>query len=486
VEKKSVLSNSIYNIGSNIVKILFPMLTIPYISRVLGPTNLGKINFIRSIIIYFVTLAGLGIPFYANREIAKVKENKLLMSETFFDIFFIKIVLSLFFEVVFVFLIFKFPSIINYNTKLALILSLLIIAEMFKTRWFFQGIERFDWLYKAMMFSKIVNIILIFTFIKEQQDFLIYAFIIIITLFLNNLFLFVKAFKTVELKRVSINFFRIKKHFKGIGWLFFAQMAILVYTHLDTVMIGYIQSEADVGQYTVVNRLVRVLMPVFVSISAVLLPRISLLREKNKIKEIENYLSKSISLVLLVGIPAVSGLNILSYEIIHYIFGQQYYSYFALNILSFLLIVIGLNNVFGLQILLPFNEEKKFSLIIIFSAFVNFLLNIILIKKFSFYGAAFATVLAEFIILCLEILVSRKYFSNLFNFKEIAKVLLANSLMLTFVYITKTIFFQKFNFIISFILIIIIASIIYFGLLYIENHKTFKWFIEEKILNKMF
>lgn len=483
-KRNSVTKNTLYNIFTNVVMIAFPMITVPYISRVLGPENLGKVNFVRSIINYFIVVAGLGIPLYANREISRVKNDLKARSKTFFEIETLRLITVLISGFIYILLIFNVPQLVNGNTKLAFILGLLIFSSLFNINWFFQGMERFDVISKALVISRIFNLPLILIFVKNGEDLYNYALIILITDVVFNLLMIYRNKKSVSFSAIKGQALNLTSHFKYVGWFFFSQLAVLVYTNLDNVMIGYIQNEEQVGQYFVANRLVRIILPIVTSAGAVLLARISQLKEQGDIEGIKKYLQKSISLVFLLSIPATLGLILLSNEIIPLVFGVQYHSALTLRILAPLLIAIGLSNIYGIQILLPFDREKAFSIIIIIGALFNFSLNMILIRLIGYNGAAVSTVLAEIIITSLDIILIRKILPGIHDFKGLSQIVISALIMSVYVFLTKGIIFIQLGSLIGMIAIIISAALIYGLLLYIQHNEIFLWVLNEKILKK--
>ncbi|RCW44769.1 flippase [Halanaerobium sp. MA284_MarDTE_T2] len=484
-KENSVSKNTFFNLLINIIKVLIPLLTIPYISRILGPEKLGTVNFIRSIINYFIIIAGLGIPIYASREIAKIKDDIQKRTKFFIEIEALRFITIVIVEFFFILLVLKFPNIVKGHIKLSLVFSGLIISSFFNIDWFYKGLGKFNFISNTLLFSKFIYLFLIFTTIKNRQDIYNYASIILLSdLIFNCLMFFVARYK-LDYNKLSWEEINLKIHFKFVGWFLFSRLAVLVYTNLDSVMIGYIQNEESVGHYYVANRLVKIILPFVVATGAVLLPEISKLKEKNNYKKIRGYLRKSISIMIMISVPATLGLILLSDQIIPLIFGVKYKSVFTLRILSPLLIVIGFSSVYGTQILLPFNKEKEFSLIIIFGAIINFTLNLFLIKRIGYNGAAISTLIAEVIIAVLDYFLVKKIIRNIYDIKNIIQVVMSSFLMYIFILFFKHVFFNYMNNIFSISFIILTSSIIYFFVLYKLKNEVFLYGID-KFKNKFF
>lgn len=476
--------NTFYNIFINIIKVLIPLLTIPYISRVLGPKNLGTINFIRSIINYFIIIAGLGIPIYASREIAKFNDDIQKRTKFFIEIEVLRFIMIVVAELIFILLVLKFPQIVKGHIKLSLVFSGLIISSFLNIDWFYKGLGKFNFISNSLIFSKSIYLLLIFIIIKSRQDVYNYALIILLSdLIFNTLMFFVSKYK-LDYNNFSLKEINLRIHFKFVGWFLFSRLAVLVYTNLDSVMIGYIQNEESVGYYYVANRLVKIILPFVVATGAVLLPEISKLKKNNNYEKITDYLRKSISIMIMVSVPATIGFILLSDKIIPLIFGLQYKSVLTLKILAPLLIIIGFSNIYGTQILLPFNKEKEFSLIIILGAVINFVLNLFLIDLIGHNGAAVSTVIAEFIIAILDYFLVKKIIQNIYNIKNIGHVLISSFVMFIYIFFYKELFFVYMSNIMGLIFIITTSIILYFAILYKLKNEILLYGIS-KVKNKI-
>jgi len=481
----SVTKNTIFNILTNFLKILLPLITIPYVSRILGPSNLGKINFMKSFLQYFIVFASLGIPWYANREISKVKNEVDKRSKLFFEIQSIKFITIVIISIIYFFIIYYIPSIVNNNVKLAYYFGILIFISFFDVKWFFQGMGEFGNETKSLLLSNFIYVPLVFLFIKDKNDIYKYTLLFLLSKFLFFIILTFKTNSYLDLSGLSIKkiigISNINKHLNYIGWFFASQIAVLVYTNLDNLMIGYIQGEKEVGFYFAANRLIRVILPLVTSAGAVLLAKISSLNLKGQKDEINYYLKKSTSLILFIAIPAMIGLFFMADHIIPLLFGAEYNSILTLKILSPLLISIGLSNVYGFQILLPFNKEKQFSLIIIMGAIINITLNLILINSIGYNGAAISTLVSETLIAFVEFLLIKKIVFNIHDWKQIYQFIISSMSMAIFIFVLKRYNFINFNLFWDTIIIIVLSISIYFLSLILFKNKTLSWLLLEKL-----
>lgn len=395
----SIFKNHFFNLLMQVINILFPIITIPYITRILGPKNLGKINFANSIVQYFLLLASLGIPVYAVREIAKVRDNSEALKKRFYEIALIQLLLTIISLIIYYFFIFSINDL--YKEKyIYIFLSLQIISNALDFTWFIKGIEKYRYATIAMFFSKIFNFILLLILLKERSQYHLYALIIGISYFVyifTNLIITIillKQFKTRKIEFIQTK--NLKYHLSGLAIFFLSQVAIKIYTVMDQTMLGIFSTNEAVGYYSMSMKLVKVILTLITSMSIVMLPRISNYISNNQIEDVKKYVSLSIKMVYILAIPAIFGTIGIGSEIIEVFLGKEFIeSIFIFKLASILLIVIGLSNIFGIQIMIPFGKEKKFTIILIFAAIINFILNILFIPKLSYFGATYATIIAE-------------------------------------------------------------------------------------------
>ena len=228
-----MLKNFITNLIKILVNLIFPLITFPYISRILLPEGIGRITYVQSINNYFLLFINLGIPLYGIREIAKVRNNKLEKSKVFSEIFFLNIITTILGVVVYI--CFYNLNIIKNDKEIFLIFSLVLLFNFLSVDWFFQGIEDYKYITVRTVIIKILSTLFLFVFIKKSSDIYIYSIIVVFSLVGSNFFNIVRALKLVQLKLKGLN---IKRHLKGIFIIFSMNLAISIYTNLDSVMLG--------------------------------------------------------------------------------------------------------------------------------------------------------------------------------------------------------------------------------------------------------
>lgn len=425
---KSITKNYIYNLIYQILLIIISIITTPYVSRVLGADGVGKFSFSNSIASYFVIFASLGFGYYAQREIAKYQDNKKKQSEIFWEIITVRSVsvltaLIVYFTVI-VLGVFK-----EEYTLLMIILSINILAVAFDISFLFAGNEDFSKTVFTNTLVRILNVIAIFVFVKDRNDLWKYVLITVLTVLTANASLSVYAKNF--LCKIEIKSLRPIRHIKPAVILFLPTIAVSVYAYLDKTMIGVITgSDFENGFYEQAEKIVKMVMTVVTSLGTVMIPRNANAFERKDMEAIRRNIYRSVRFVLLLGIPMMIGLIAVSDNMVPWFLGDGYYkSANIMKILSVLVLAIGLNNVFGLQYLIPAGEDKKFTLSVTCGAVTNFLLNLVLIRLFKSYGAAIATIVAEIAVAVIMFCFIRKNISLREILKSSIKYLISGIIM---------------------------------------------------------
>lgn len=425
---KSVTKNYLYNLIYQILLIIIPIITTPYVSRVLEADGVGKFSFSNSIVSYFVIFASLGFGYYAQREIAKYQDNKKKQSEIFWEIIIVRSV------AVSTALIVYFAAIVlgvfkEEFTLLMIILSINILAVAFDISFLFAGNEDFSKTVLTNTVVRILNVIAIFVFVKDRNDLWKYVLITVLTVLTANASLAVYAKNF--LCKIEIKSLRPIRHIKPAVILFLPTIAVSVYAYLDKTMIGVITgSDFENGFYEQAEKIVKMVMTVVTSLGTVMIPRNANAFERKDMEAIRRNIYRSVRFVLLLGIPMMIGLIAVSDNMVPWFLGNGYYkSANIMKILSVLVLAIGLNNVFGLQYLIPAGEDKKFTVSVTCGAVTNFLLNLVLIRLFKSYGAAIATIVAEIAVAVIMFCFIRKNISLREILKSSIKYLISGIIM---------------------------------------------------------
>lgn len=387
---QSVKKNFFYNSFSSLLTILVPLITTPYITRVLGPSGLGIYSYNYSIATYFVTFAMLGLNTYGNRTIAMVRDDKEKCSRTFWEIYLMQlavgvIVLCAYSTYLFLFAKYKLIS---------FILSVYVISAMFDINWFFFGMELFKLTVARNIIIKILTTISIFLFVKNENDVLLYVVIIATGALLSQITVWPFLKKYASFTKVSFN--NVLKHLKPNLILFIPAIAVSVYKLMDKVMLGKMSSMNEVGVYEAGEKLIQIPNTLIASLGTVMLPRMSNLFSKDRKSVIYEYIEKAIFVAMVIAVPISLGIMAVSKEIVPIFFGNGYEK--CIDILQFLMpscIFVGFANVIRTQYLIPKKCDDIYIRSVFLGAIVNFFANYFMIKKYYAVGAAVGTLLAE-------------------------------------------------------------------------------------------
>lgn len=464
MEMKSIKKNYFYNLLYQILALLAPLITTPYVSRILGAEAIGEYSYSYSIVYYFMLVAILGTATYAEREISFCQDNGTKRSKRFWDLFFLRNITSLtsiaFYGVIVGFC-FK-------NKLMAIIVALNIISVGLDTVWLFQGMEEFGRITFRDTCIKILTIVSIFLFVKKPTDIYLYALIMSLSPVVSavSLLPFLHHYiDKVEWKEVQPFY-----DFKNIVGLFIPTIAISMYAMLDKTMLGiFTTTKVENGYYEQATKLSKTALTVVTSLGTVMIPRISYYFEKKQAKLIKEYMLKSYQFTLFLGFPICFGLIGVSNNLVPWFYGDGFDKVAVLlKVSGFLVIAIGISNITGLQYLVPTKQQNKLTKSVCVGALVNIILNAILIPKLYSVGAAIASVIAEFSVAFVQF----AYVKNQFDLKQIAKLVpryFIASMMMLLVLRAENIVLQSGVF--NTMRMIVSGAIIYFVILFILKDK---------------
>lgn len=474
--KKSLKKNYLFNTAYQILTLITPLITTPYVSRILGADGIGVYSFSDSITSYFVLVATMGISVYGQREISYFQSDREKRSEVFWNTKILEFITS-----GITLIIFYIYAIFSDNSIIFLVLSMNILAVMFDVTWLFQGEEEFGIIALRNTIFKFLNIAFIFVFVKQKSDLIIYIAGISGFALISNISLWTKLSKYVNFpKKKNINPF---KNFGEVFSLFIPTIAIQIYTVLDKTMIGIITKDSfQNGYYEQAIKISRMTLMLVTSLGTVMIPRIGHHYSLGENDLVEKLMYRSYNFVWFLGIPLCFGLMGIANNFVPWFFGDGYGTVVTLlRILSCLILAIGISNVTGMQYLIPTGRQSIFTKTVLIGAAVNVVMNIILIPIIQANGAAVASIVAETVIAVIQLVSVRKEIKGLKILKLLPKYLFSGVVMLISLlwidqYLNKNM--------ISTILMIMFGSVIYFVVLGILKDK---FLIEnvKLILNKI-
>lgn len=396
----SVKFNFIMNFIMSASSIVFPLITFPYISRVLMATGNGKVATASAVVAYFNMFASLGIPTYGIRACAKVRDDKKALSKTAQELIIINSITMLISCVVFAFTVILVPE-FAAEKELYLINGIGLALNVFAVTWLYNALEQYAYITVINMITKLFSLILMFLLIKRPEDYVIYGGITVFASSASYVFNFIYARKFITLKKIGKYNFRV--HMTPILKFFAMSAAISVYTNLDVVMLQFMQGDAEVGYYNAAIKVKTILVTLITSLGTVLLPRLSYYVKKEKTEDFYRMIGKAVNFVVVAGLPLTIYFMLYASESIQFLAGDGYQgAILPMIILMPTVLLIGMSNITGIQILTPQNQEQKVLNSIVCGAVADFLLNLVLIPKMASSGAALATVIAELVVLLVQ------------------------------------------------------------------------------------
>lgn len=419
----SITKNYLYNVAYKILTLFTPLITTPYISRVLGVENVGIYNYTYSIISYFVLFGILGLTMYGQREIAYVQDDKVKRNKVFWDLFFIRLITMGTSILVF------FVYIQKSEYKIYLFIFLFeLIANLFDIAWLYYGMEEFKVITIRNFIIKITGVICIFIFVNDSNDLNIYIWSNVLVLLLGNLSLWINIKRFIGKPIFEVT--SIKKHFIPIIILFLPQCIDSVYMIMDKIMIGNMSTITQVGLYSQADKIIKMAVTVVTSMGLVMSPRIAASFANGDKDEIKSYLHKSFEFIFIIAIPIMFGIAAIANNFVGWFFGDGYGE--VIDLIKYLaptILFLGINSVIGWQYLLSVKREKEFIFSVSIGAICNIILNIMLINKFEAKGAVAASLISMAIMSLINFIFIRKEISFKYLFSKIYKPLISSIIM---------------------------------------------------------
>lgn len=400
--------NFFYSVIYQVLSLIIPIITTPYLARTLGVDSIGTFSYVHSIVAFFVILATLGTTTYGQRIIAYNRDSQSKLNEAFWNVLGIRIVVPLIILVLFWNIIFEIAT----NADIYLIMSLNILNVSFDISWFYQGIENFKKIVVRTLFVKFANLISIFLFVKDEKDLQIYTFFYCGYIVLGNIMTWIGIRKYISFP-VKIN---LKNHFKGVLLLFVPTVAMQIYTVLDKAMLGWMaKSTYESGCYEQAEKISRIAVAVVATVASVAAPRIANLTNKIGNGEINSnavrqLIYKCMRVLCMLACPITCGIVGVSSVFAPVFLGEGYEKVIVLlPIFGLLVLIVGFANVIGIAYLIPIGKQNVYTFAVVISAIVNLSLNLFLIPRFLSIGAACASVIAEFVGICVQFYYCIKY-----------------------------------------------------------------------------
>lgn len=406
---KSLKANYLFNLANTISGLLFPLITFPYASRILLADGIGQINFFQSIIQYITLLTCLGIPMYAIREVAKIRENIEERNKVTVEILLLHASLTVVGYIIMILLVATVTK-IQVDILLFLLLSTTIFFTAIGCEWFYQGVEDFKYITIRGLIVKTISVILLFLLVKTKEDIMWYAAYSVFGVLGGNVFNFVRLRKYISIKTLPFRELHPLRHLLPALHVFVLNLVISIYVQLNTVMLGFMAGTTAVGLFTAASKLSHMVLGIVGALGTAMLPRLSNLITTGQKEEFNRLAQKSMQFVIAITLPMTVGIIMTSSYLIPLFCGDTYTpAILTLQVISPIILAIGISNIMGIQILYPQGQENKVIISTALGAIANFFLNVWLIPQLAQDGAAIATVIAEIAVTVSMVYIGRTY-----------------------------------------------------------------------------
>lgn len=421
----SVKWNIVMNFILTMSNFIFPLITFPYVSRVLLPVGTGKVAFATSIVSYFTMVGMLGIPTYGIRACAKVRDDKEKLSKTVQEIMVINTIAMTLSLVSYIIAIIFVPRMAHDSTLFMINIASLVF-NLIGCEWLYKALEQYSYITIRSIVLKFVALILMFLMVHQKSDYVIYGAISILASVGSNLFNFLNLRRFLTLKWYpNMN---LRQHIRPIFSFFMMTVATTIYTNLDSVMLGFMKGDEAVGYYNAAVKIKTILVSLVTSMGAVLLPRLSFYLKEGRDKEFKDLTVRSLQFVCFISIPLWIYFTLFAKEGIYFLSGTEYTgSIVPMQIIMPTLFLVGISNLLGIQILVPMDRENEVLKSVTIGAVVNLIVNAICIPKFGASGAAFGTLVAEAFVTGYQIYVLRDFLKSIIQNVKLFKNIIATA-----------------------------------------------------------
>ena len=450
-----VLKNYLYNLSYQLLIIVLPVITTPYITRVFSSSALGSYGYYNSIVTYFILLATLGVANYGTKEISGHRKE---VQKTFWGIYSLQVLATCLALVLYIAVCLIIPSM---NNLIAYILGFSLLSRGLDISWLFQGMEDFKKITVRNTAVKLLGVASIFIFVKKPSDLYLYIVLLVGYDLLGQLSMWLPAREHIGRPHLDIVY--AKQHIKPVILLFLPQIAISLYITLDRTMLGALSSTTDVGIYDQALKFLNILLTIVTSLGSVMLLRVSNLLSSGNQKAVNKLHEMSFLVYNLVIFPMVAGILIVNKDFVNFFLGKDFQdARYAIAIMVFRMFFIGWTNIMGIQILIPHNKNREFMLSTTIPAFFSVGLNILLIPSLGYIGASIVSVSTEGLVWLIQLYFTRSYLKEIKILPSMLKILAASLVMYGILYVIQPLI--HFPSVVNVLISALLGLLIYAGL----------------------
>ncbi|WP_219843692.1 flippase [Haemophilus haemolyticus] len=407
---------------------IFPLITFPYVSRILQASGLGKVGFATSVVAYFSMIAMMGIPTYGIKACAKIRDDGYKLTKTVYELLILNtvfLVLALTLLLLSVIFIDK----LYLDKELYIILAFSMLFNVLGVEWLYKALEQYSYITIRSIFFKIASLVLLFIFVKESNDILPYVMLTVLASVGAGILNFYHLRRIITLHKIAFEQLDIKKHIKPSFTFFLLTISITIYVNLDSVMLGFITSDDNVGYYSAAVKIKQILVTLVTSLGAVMLPRLAFYYEQKRFDEFKDLVKNALGFIFIVSLPLTIYFTLYAKDAIFLLSGESFLaSVEPMQIIMPTVFFIALSNLMGWQILVPMDREKQIVFSTIIGAIVGGIINIFAIPYLGVNGAAIANLCAECTVVIVQVVLLRK-----FIFPIVAKITIWKMLIALFI-----------------------------------------------------
>ena len=431
---KRLFSNYIFVLANQVLSMIVPIITMPYVSRVLRPEGIGQQGFVVQVVGIFVLFAMAGVPMYGTKEVSVAKaKGKEAVVVSFWSIYTIQVLIAAIVFLLYLLFVFIFLD----NSTLFLISIFTMLAAMVDVSWYFFGMERAKTIAVRNMVLRVISVICIFLFVNHIDDLPIYVLILSLSTFLGQVIMWHPL-----LKEVKISFPKreeVMKHIQPVFMLFLPSLVILTYGHLNGIILRMISGYEQLGFYRQAFQIVFLTLGIMTSLSTVMLPRMANEFSSGHIDKIKVYLRYVLQFVLFIAIPLTLGLIIISDNFVIWFLGAEFQPVsILLYIIAAKILLVGLSNVFGLQVLVAIGRQNKYTIAVSAGALCSIVVNILFAHRWGAIATAIALLVAEIVAVLLQMIFARKFYRITVFLKDFFKYGVVSVLMIIVIWISSS------------------------------------------------
>jgi O-antigen/teichoic acid export membrane protein len=426
--------NYFYNLLLTLANLLFPILSFPYVSRVLGPEGIGRVQFVFSFALYFSIIASMGVPIYGMKEIARYKDDIKGRSKVFSELISIHALMCISLALIYLVVIFTIPYFAT-NKDMYLAATLLILLGFTAIEWVFSGMEEFKSIALRSVLFKIIGLGLLYTLIKGRADYRLYLYIMMFSFLGNNI---LSLFLIRSKIKPTFKNLHLRKHIMPLLFILATTLAASMYTEMDTVLLGFLSNDKTVGLYTAAVKLSKIAIPFVTSMGVILMPKIAKDFADKNFVQVQDTLNQTFKFLMFFAIPVVFGLALLAPEFISLFSGKEFLqATLSMRILSVLPLIIGLGHLFLFLILVPAGKNREMFLCVLCGLITSLILNILLTPHFHEVGSSIANIGSEIVVTGLYFYFIKKYFTFSYEWPLVLEAVLSALIFIPVIWLAR-------------------------------------------------